>query len=227
MPTRLDEIQVFGPLPQFPRGFRSPATTWHTKRQGEQSDPIDTMFFHHSLDSRNEPVTAFLAVRGERFRLISLLFNAAIAIMTSSTSRGTITPTCASPICQAAPSAAGRDPGSGSPEPYAYESGFATRWVVQSQVKGDAQLNFDPGRGKVRAPLVLWGPYLWARGNSPRKLDGLVWTESDVRADRLHPNEDGTRKTTALLLNFFKTNEGTSRWFLKPGEKAQVTPLPE
>jgi hypothetical protein len=30
-----------------------------------------------------------------------------------------------------------------------------------------------------------------------------------------------------LLLNFFKTNEGTSRWFLKPGKKAQVTPLPK
>jgi len=118
-------------------------------------------------------------------------------------------------------------PGSGSPDPYAYESGFATRWVVQSQIKSDAQLNFDPDHGAVMAPLVLWGPYLWARGNSPRKLDGLVWTESSVRADRLHPNEAGTRKTTAHRLNFFKTNEGTSRWFLKPGEKAQVTPLPK
>lgn len=68
---------------------------------------------------------------------------------------------------------------SGSPEPYAYESGFGTRWVVQSQIRGDAQLNCDPARGEVKAPLVLWGPYLWARGNLPRKLDGLVWTESD------------------------------------------------
>lgn len=82
-------------------------------------------------------------------------------------------------------------------------------------------MNFDPDRGEVRAPLVLWGPYLWAQGNTPRKLDGLVWTENEVRADRLHPNEAGVRKTTALLLNFFKTNEGTSRWFLKPGEQAQ------
>ena len=31
-----------------------------------------------------------------------------------------------------------------NPEPYAYESGFGTRWIVQSQIKGDAQLNFDP-----------------------------------------------------------------------------------
>ena len=82
-------------------------------------------------------------------------------------------------------------------------------------------------RGEVKAPLVLWGPYLWAQGNSPRKLDGLVWSENDVRADRLHPNEAGVRKTTTLLLDFFKTNEGTTRWFLKPGERAQATPRPK
>jgi len=116
---------------------------------------------------------------------------------------------------------------SGSPEPYAYESGFGTRWIVQSQINGDAQLNFDPALGEVKAPLVVWGPYLWASGNSPRKLDGMAWTENDVRADRLHPNEAGARKITTLLLNFFKTDEGASRWFLKAGETAQLTPLPK
>jgi len=116
---------------------------------------------------------------------------------------------------------------SGSPEPYAYESCFGTRWVVQSQIRGGAQLNYDPARGEVKAPLVLWGPYLWACGNSPRKLDGLTWTESDVRADRLHPNDAGCKKTTSLLLNFFKTDVGTSRWFLKPGAKAETVPLPK
>lgn len=30
---------------------------------------------------------------------------------------------------------------SGSPEPYAYESGFGTRWVVQSQMQSDPRLN--------------------------------------------------------------------------------------
>jgi len=116
---------------------------------------------------------------------------------------------------------------SGSPEPFAYESGFGTRWVVQRQIAGDANLNFDSARGEVKAPLVLWGPYLWARGDTPRKLDGLTWTVNDVRADQLHPNESGCAKTTALLLNFFKTNEGTAPWFLKPGEKAKLLPLPK
>jgi hypothetical protein len=116
---------------------------------------------------------------------------------------------------------------SGSPEPYAYESGFATRWLVQSQIRGDAQLNYDPARGAVQAPLVLWGPYFWAQGNTPRKLDGLVWSLNDVRADRLHPNETGAKKTTTLLLNFFKTDAAASRWFLQPGVQAQSVPLPK
>jgi len=110
---------------------------------------------------------------------------------------------------------------SGSPEPFAYESGFGTRWVVQSQIRGDAELNFDPARGEVKAPLILWGPYLWACGNSPRKLDGMTWTQNDVRADFLHPNEAGCKKTTALLLNYFKSNEGTRRWFVKGGTGEQ------
>ena len=105
---------------------------------------------------------------------------------------------------------------SGSPEPYAYESGFGTRWVVQSQIAGDAALNFDPARGTVVAPLVLWGPYLWAQGDTPRRLDGLTWTRDDVREDQLHPSPAGTKKITAQLLNFFKTNEGASHWFLRP-----------
>jgi hypothetical protein len=93
--------------------------------------------------------------------------------------------------------------------------------------KGDPQLNYDPTRGEVKTPLALWGPYIWACGNSPRKLDGLTWTQNDVRPDQLHPNENGCRKTTTLLLNFFKTDPGSSRWYLKPGEKALVVPLPK
>ena len=116
---------------------------------------------------------------------------------------------------------------SGSPEPYAYESGFGTRWIVQRQIAGDPALNFDAACGAVKAPLVLWGPYLWAQGNTPRSFDGLTWTQNDVREDQLHPSAAGCKKTTTLLLNFFKTNEGTSRWFLKSGAETQVAPLPE
>src|SRR5262249_11315103 len=36
-----------------------------------------------------------------------------------------------------------------NPEPFAYESAFAVRWLIQEQIKGDAKLNFDPKKGKV------------------------------------------------------------------------------
>jgi hypothetical protein len=63
---------------------------------------------------------------------------------------------------------AGYGPGPLNPEPYAYESAFVCRWLIQDQIKGNAELNYDPSRGPVKAPLLLWGPYLWADGTTPR-----------------------------------------------------------
>ena len=69
----------------------------------------------------------------------------------------------------------------------------------------------------MNAPLMIWGPYLWARGDTPRKLDGTVWSIDDVRRnDRIHPSQLGCRKVTALLLNLLKTDAGARRWFLAP-----------
>jgi hypothetical protein len=51
-----------------------------------------------------------------------------------------------------------------NPEPYAYESGFAVKWLIEKQLSGDPELNFDPARGVVKAPWLAWGPYLWADG---------------------------------------------------------------
>jgi hypothetical protein len=109
-------------------------------------------------------------------------------------------------------------PRAGSPEPFAYESAFAVRWLIQRQMAGDARLNWNPALGSAQAPLAIWGPYLWAQGDTPRKADGLVWNIDDVRAnDHLHPSESGCKKAAALLMNFLKTDAGASRWFLAPG----------
>ena len=50
-----------------------------------------------------------------------------------------------------------------NPEPYAYESAFVVRWLIQDQIKGES--------GAAKPPLLLWGPYLWADGEKGRKSD--------------------------------------------------------
>src|SRR5262249_36050538 len=65
-------------------------------------------------------------------------------------------------------------PGSLNPEPQAYESGFSVKWLIEDQIHGDPALNYGQLPGPVRSPVLLWGPYLWANGTTPR-TDGLVW----------------------------------------------------
>ena len=104
-----------------------------------------------------------------------------------------------------------------NPEPYAYESAFAVRWLIQDQIEGREELAFDSAdaAGKpAKAPLLLWGPYLWADGESPRKGDKLVWTRDDLAGDGTHPSQSGRNKVAGLLLSFFKEDPLAKSWFL-------------
>jgi hypothetical protein len=100
-----------------------------------------------------------------------------------------------------------------NPEPYAYESGFVTRWLIQEQIKGDKSLNYDSARGDVKAPLLLWGPYLWADGTMPRGGDKLVYTREDLAGDGTHPSRLGQAKVADLLLKFLKEDDLAQSWF--------------
>jgi hypothetical protein len=102
-----------------------------------------------------------------------------------------------------------------NPEPFAYESAFSVRWLIQDQIKGEPRLNYDPAKGPLRSPLLLWGPYLWADGISPRKQDGLVWERKDLGEDGVHPSKAGGRKVADLLVKFFKTDALAAAWFTK------------
>ncbi len=98
-----------------------------------------------------------------------------------------------------------------NPEPYAYESAFAVRWLIQDQIKGEASLSSSTGK----APLFLWGPYLWAAGEKGRKSGDLIFKREDLRADGTHPSETGQQKVAAQLLKFFTTDPTAKGWFLK------------
>jgi hypothetical protein len=98
-----------------------------------------------------------------------------------------------------------------NPEPFAYESAFAVRWVIQEQMKGAPALNHDAKKGA--APLLLWGPYLWADGETARK-DGLKWARSDFSKDGLHPGPSGQQKVVGQLLKFFRNDPTARPWFV-------------
>ena len=102
-----------------------------------------------------------------------------------------------------------------NPEPYAYEGAFVVRWLIQDQIKGDPGLNFDPSKGAVKAPLLLWGPYLWADGTTPRKADGLIYERNDLLEDGTHPSDSGRRKVADMLLAFFRTDPLPRTWYLR------------
>ena len=112
-----------------------------------------------------------------------------------------------------------------NPEPYAYESAFAIRWLIQAQVHGDISLIHDAFDGPVMAPVLLWGPYLWANGAEGRKRDRLVWARRDFKHDGIHLSKLGNAKIAKLLMRFFATDQTARIWFLKgssdlQGEKA-------
>jgi hypothetical protein len=103
----------------------------------------------------------------------------------------------------------GNATGSLNPEPYAYEGAFAVRHLIQRQMAGVESL----AAGK--APLLLWGPYLWAEGEKGRQLDGLKYIKADFANDGVHPAPSGREKVARLLLEFFANDPLAKGWFAK------------
>ena len=74
--------------------------------------------------------------------------------------------------------AGGKYAGCTSPEPFAYEEGFAVQRLIVAQINQAA--GADPNDGYAGqmtynvAPWVDWGPYLWASGSVPRS-DNFFW----------------------------------------------------
>jgi hypothetical protein len=92
-----------------------------------------------------------------------------------------------------------------SPEPVAYESAFAVKWLIEERIED---------RGPHPAlPWLSWGPYVWADGLTPRS-DNLVWERSDFDVDGVHPSPRGALKVANKLLEFFERDVTARPWFL-------------
>ena len=113
-----------------------------------------------------------------------------------------------------------------NPEPYAYESSFAVKWLIQAQITQEQSGTIDPVAGDlsvgVAAPWIAWGPYLWANGTTPNS-QGTFWCNGqagppcngamDFRPDdHTHPTPAGQQKVANLIYNFFNTSALTA-WF--------------
>jgi hypothetical protein len=106
-------------------------------------------------------------------------------------------------------------------EPFAYEGGLAVKALIESQIAEMRGQPANPRAGTLdyarkAAPIILWGPYLWAAGATPRS-DGLSWQRSDFEADGTHPSQMGESKVAEKLLEFFKTSPYARCWFVNSG----------
>jgi hypothetical protein len=114
-----------------------------------------------------------------------------------------------------------------NPEPYAYETGFAVKWLIEAQIRQMESGEVDPIAGDLdydtTAPWLAWGPYIWADGLNPRS-DGVYWTRAHFGNDGTHPSVLGRETVGAMLLDHFKTSPFTRCWFLAAHPPCAVEP---
>jgi hypothetical protein len=104
-----------------------------------------------------------------------------------------------------------------NPEPYAYESGFSVKWLIDAQIRQQAGEGVDPVAGDLGvgsiAPWLVWGADPWADGTTPRS-DGLTWICSDFNtSDGTHPATGARTKVGTMLLNAFLASPQAQGWF--------------
>jgi hypothetical protein len=119
--------------------------------------------------------------------------------------------------------------GSGlNPEPFSYETAFAVKWLIEKQINGVPELNYDPAKGQIVSPWLSWGPYLWTDGLRGRSDGLLTVCPDDLENDFTHPAATGhVPKVGNQLLAFFKTDPTATPWFLRtnaPGQPPACAP---
>ena len=117
-------------------------------------------------------------------------------------------------VLLASPVYGGYATGGTAAEPFAYESAFAVKWLVEGQIRQNAGLGMDAVAGDLAwevAPWIGWGPYLWGDGLEVRE-DGLVWECVDFVSDGLGLSSAGEAQAAGHLLEFFRSSPFTAPW---------------
>jgi hypothetical protein len=100
-----------------------------------------------------------------------------------------------------------------NPEPFAYQSGFSVKWLIEDQIAGDPSLSYGQA-GPVEAPWLAWAAYLWGDGMVPRS-DGLIWRCEDFQNDGTHPSIAGADKVADLLIRGWGSDPTARPWFVR------------
>lgn len=99
-------------------------------------------------------------------------------------------------------------------EPKGYWGNLAIRELINMQIDGDPDLDFEGADRKV--PYITWGPYFWADGSNERS-DGLTWTCDEFRSDPtgggFHLKEEFQYKESDMLRTFLETDPVASIWY--------------
>ncbi len=92
--------------------------------------------------------------------------------------------------------------------PLGYEVGFAVRNTILDQIEGNSGIASD------NIPVLLWGPYLWTNGESPRD-DGFTWKADYFGEQAIHPSQSGRERFAELFVEFLHTNELAKPWYTR------------
>jgi hypothetical protein len=106
-----------------------------------------------------------------------------------------------------------------NPEPWAYQSGFSAKWLIERQLTGSLPI------GEDTVPWLSWGPYMWADGTHTRS-DGLKWLCDDFKSDGTHTGRSGTAKVSNILLKFLHTDPTAKIWYQGGSQTPGASSLP-
>jgi len=94
-------------------------------------------------------------------------------------------------------------------EPHVYREAFAVKWLIESQLGGDAGTRFEgPDR---RLPWLTWGPYVW-----DNRWDRSYFT------DRVHPAPKAQEIFAEAYGEHLRQDPVARPWFLAPAASPEL-----